>query len=832
MFWSMPTPEDFIAHVRHVSGDTQSLEQHLKGVSALAQGFASKKGLGLAGELVGLLHDLGKYSQEFQNYLKSATGLLNPDEDDAFVDAKGLKGKVDHSSAGAQLVWTELSKQGQLGQVVGQILALCIASHHSGLIDCLTSSSSEPVTNSFLRRMRKPGEKTHLEEVQTNADAKVMERFRSILVDKLLIQSLKKSINDINQCAPDRHENPNPRKSIVAQFQTGLLVRFIFSCLIDADRVDTADFEKPNEAAFRLQGRYATWEKLIRRLESHLSKFTPRHPIDKLRNEISNHCLEAASLKKGVYTLTVPTGGGKTLASLRFAVHHARNHGMDRVVYVIPFTSIIDQNADVTRKILEPSSSPDDLGRIVLEHHSNLEPAMMGWKQKILADNWDAPIIYTTSVQFLETLFGAGTRGARRMHQLANAVIIFDEIQTLPIKCVHLFNNAVNFLVEQCGSTVVLCTATQPLLSQVDPKKGAIPNHGKCEIMPDVKGLFENLKRVKVEYTRKPEGWQEKDIAELALNEAHRAGSCLVVVNTKKAAKGLFRCLDGNVGVPTYHLSTSMCPIHRREVLSDIRIRLDAGQPTLCISTQLIEAGVDIDFGAVIRFAAGLDSIAQAAGRCNRNGTREMGVVHVVNPAGEDLEYLEDIRIGREKTDRVFDDFRDNPDAYDNNLIGPKAIEWYYKNYFFDRQDEMGYRISSDLIGRDDTLLNLLSINSLAHDNSSDNYLRQSFMAAAKAFRALDAPTRGVIVQYGKVGRDLVAEICSAFEVEKQFKLLRRAQQFTVNLFPHEFRKLEEQDALTEVQQGTEIYYLNERYYSKDFGLATEPVTDEEFLHV
>jgi len=828
----MANSEKFIAHVRHVNGDIQTLKRHLEGVSVLAQGFASKKGLGLAGELVGLLHDLGKYSREFQGYLKSATGLLNPDEDDAFVDAKGLKGKVDHSSAGAQLVWAELSKQGQLGQVVGQILALCIASHHSGLIDCLTSSSSEPVTNGFLRRMGKSGEKTHLEEVLQNADAEVMERFRSILADKFLVESLKKSINDINQRAPDRQDNPNPRKSVVAQFQSGLLIRFLFSCLIDADRVDTADFEKPKEAAFRPRGRYASWEVLIGRLESHLSALTPRHPIDKLRNEISNHCLEAAKRKKGVYTLTVPTGGGKTLASLRFAIHHASNHDLDKVVYVIPFTSIIDQNADVTRKILDPSNSPSDLGRIVLEHHSNLEPAMMGWKQKILADNWDAPIIYTTSVQFLETLFGAGTRGARRMHQLANAVIIFDEIQTLPIKCVHLFNNAVNFLVEQCGSTVVLCTATQPLLSHVDPKKGAIPNQGECEIMPDVKMLFENLKRVKVEYTRKPGGWEVKDIADLALNEAQRVGSSLVVVNTKKAAKEMYRTLDGNIGAPAYHLSTSMCPMHRRIILRNIRIRLEAGEPTLCISTQLIEAGVDIDFGAVIRFAAGLDSIAQAAGRCNRNGAREMGVVHVINPAGEDLKYLEDIRIGREKMDRVFDDFLDNPDAYDNDFIGPKAMEWYYKNYFFDRQDEMGYRVTSDQVGRDDTLLNLLSINSLSPVNSSDNYFRQSFMAAAKAFRAIDAPTRGVIVQYGTQGRELVAELCSAFEVEKQFNLLRRAQQFTVNLFPHEFKKLEDQGALTEVQKGTEIYYLDERYYSKDFGLATEPVSDEELLYV
>ena len=194
------------------------------------------------------------------------------------------------------------------------------------------------------------------------------------------------------------------------------------------------------------------------RLKSHVEELQVRDPIDHLRRDISSHCREGASRGNGIYTLTVPTGGGKTLASLRFALHHAKMHGMDRVIYLIPFTSIIDQNAEVVRGILE--SQGTEPGSVVLEQHSNLTPEEQSWRGKILAENWDAPVIFTTNVQFLETLFGAGTRGARRMHQLANAVLIFDEIQTLPVNCVHLFNNAINFLVEQCGSTVVLCTAT------------------------------------------------------------------------------------------------------------------------------------------------------------------------------------------------------------------------------------------------------------------------------------------------------------------------------------------------------------------------------------
>mgnify|MGYP005806152727 CR=1 FL=1 len=831
---------EFLAHVRDSDKQKQTLVAHLKGVAEASRSSANKLGLSLAGELIGLLHDLGKHSDEFQHYLQSATGLLNPDEDEDYVDANGLKGKVDHSTAGAQLVWKELSKQGPLGQVVGQILALCIASHHSGLIDCLTSDASSSVVDGFTRRMGKPDEKVHLEEALSKVDAGILERLQDILGNQALVQKLKEAIYKINQNAPDRNEQTfDPSRSVVAQFQIGLLVRYLFSCLIDGDRTNSADFEKPKAARHRLNGRYTSWAELSQRLDDHLASFVPHYPIDSIRQDISQKCRELSMREKGIYTLSVPTGGGKTLASLCFALHHAKKHGMDRIVYVIPFTSIIEQNADVARRVLEPANHPEDSGRVVLEHHSNLTPEAHEWREKILTENWDAPVIYTTSVQFLEALFGAGTRGARRMHQLANAVIVFDEIQTLPVRCVHLFNNAINFLVEQCGSTVVLCTATQPLLAHVDKKKGALRLVEGSEIMPDVQRLFADLRRVEVVDNRKPGGWSEAEIVDLVLQESRRAGSCLVVVNTKKHARNLFKQLEGRYGHSLYHLSTSMCPVHRREVLSKVREHLNKKEPIICISTQLIEAGVDVDFGAVIRFAAGLDSIAQAAGRCNRNGSREMGTVHVINPSDENLEKLLDIRIGREKALRVLDDFNGSPGQFNDDLIGPKAMEWYYKNYFFARADDMEYKVSAASVGRDDTLLNLLSVNPQVkteyerrNRKAPDIYLRQSFMAAGKAFQAIDAPTQGVIVQYEKEGQDLVAELCAAHEIEKQYALLRRAQQYTVNVFPHEFRKLDQQQALPEVQEGTGIRYLDQRYYSKDFGLSTEPVPKEELLNV
>jgi CRISPR-associated endonuclease/helicase Cas3 len=830
----------FVAHVRG-DGKIQSLESHLRSVSQLAAELAGKFGLVTHGALLGLLHDLGKYSAAFQAYIQSATGLLNQDEDEEFVDATGLKGKIDHSTSGAQWIWLELAQQSDLARIAGQVLALCIASHHSGLIDCLAQSVGKPAEDLFTKRMNKSGDKTYLREVLGKADKELLETARGLMMRQETAQAFQDWIQKILRNVPAGTPLQKAQSPIFQQ-QVGLLVRSLFSCLIDADRIDTADFEHPGRARRRLHGKYEAWDVLLQRLETRLIAFTPRHPIDALRQDISRHCLEGAAREKGIYTLTVPTGGGKTLASLRFAMHHALKHGMDRIVYIIPFTSIIDQNAQIVRHILE--SEGVEAGSVVLEHHSNLTPEEQSWRGKILSENWDAPVVYTTSVQLLEALFGSGTRGARRMHQLANAVLIFDEIQSLPVNCVHLFNNAMNYLADFCGSTVVLCTATQPLLDQVDAHKGAIRVPKGNEIMPDVKQLFDDLKRVEVINRRKPGGWSQDEITTLAFEQIEASGSCLVIVNTKKAAQAIYRLCMENRTAKVFHLSTNMCPAHRKSILGEVRARLDQvpPAPTLCISTQLIEAGVDVDFGSVIRLTAGLDSIAQAAGRCNRNGRTKQGLVHVLNPRAEDenLDMLPDIQIGRDKAERVLDDYEANPEKFGNNRIGPEAMAWYYKNYFFARSNEMSYPVSAKQIGHDDTLLNLLSVNTQSLTDyvrtkrqTPAIYLRQSFMTAAKAFRAIDAPTRGVIVPYSNDGRELINDLCAAYLPDKEFELLRRAQQFSVNVFPNVLEKLSKDLVVREIRENTGILYLTDsRYYSPEFGLSETPEGKMEVLCV
>lgn len=799
----------FLAHTGGAE-PPQRLEEHLRQVSALAGAYAAKIGAEAAGSAIGLLHDIGKYSAAFQEYLKRMQ--LGEDTEGSGSE----RGTIDHSTAGAQAIWSVLKNRSDGDGVIGEILALCIASHHSGLIDCITPDG----TNNLIRRMRKEDSSTHYQEAWSNAETEVVRQHERNMRRPDLAEGLADKIRSI--CRIDSDEE-------LRRFKIGLLTRLLFSCLIDADRTDTADSSNPTASEFRQRGRYIEWTILGERLEAELAAMASASPMDELRRSVSEACSLASERPQGIFTLTVPTGGGKTLASLRFAIQHAQRWGLDRIIFVSPFTSIIDQNAEAARKILEPAG--EEFGSVVLEHHSNLTPLKQTWKSKVLTENWDAPVVYTTAVQVLEALFGSGTRGVRRMHQMSKAVLVFDEIQTLPIRCVHLFNNAMNFLVEQCGSTVVLCTATQPLLHRVDERKGAIRLGNKPEIISGAAALFQRVKRYEAFDCRKPGGWEHPEAAELALTEARKTGSCLVVVNTKKEARSVFReCQTRIRDEEAAHLSTSMCPAHRMDVLNGIKERLRSGGATICVSTQLIEAGVDISFGAVVRALAGIDSIAQAAGRCNRHGEQAMGRVFVINLAGDVPMQLADIRAAQEAAQRVLDE-RGAGGRRAVNLEDLEVIERYYEYYFFDRRKEMDYPVDARAAGRDDTLLNMLATNRLASAGSAGppTFMRQAFMSAAGAFQAIDASTLGVLVPYTETGKQIVTDLCSAYEPKKQWRLLRAAQRYTVNVFPPVLRRLQEAAAVHEAQEGTGIFYLEGRHYNASFGLDIEGTGEMEF---
>ncbi|OZB42306.1 MAG: CRISPR-associated helicase/endonuclease Cas3 [Alishewanella sp. 34-51-39] len=815
----------FIAHPAKIGSAHQSVKTHLIEVGHLAAKYAAKIGAQDVGALIGLLHDLGKYSKAFQDYMQLIIRELganyDPDLDD--VDSKSLKGKIDHSSAGAQWIFQNLlpialkafpernSTDQKLATAVVQILALCIASHHSGLIDNLPSENGA----GFLARIKKPDEQTHLHECIQVVDAEVIS-----LVEAIATAEFIKAM--VNKLKPIVSTDLSNDRDIVAAFNLGFYTKFLFSSLIDADRVSSADFENPDYSQHRHLK--PDWTLACQRIETFVTTLKTRNTVDEIRKQISDNCLKRAVDAQGIYSLTVPTGGGKTYSSLRFALHHAKKHQLDRIFYIIPYTSIIEQNAEAIRTVLHRD---DDTRPWVLEHHSSLEPEQQTWHSKLVSENWDAPIVLTTMVQFLETLLSGGTRGVRRLHQLAKSVIVFDEIQTLPINCIHLFNNSLNFLAKHCKTTAVLCTATQPLLHQVQNEhKGRLHLPAGNELMPDIGELFQQLKRVEILDKTTVAGWSLEEITALALEQLQLKQSCLIIVNTKNWAQALFKSAQQTQQVDTealIHLSTAQCPVHRKLLLAKVRQRLDAGLPVLCFSTQLIEAGVDVDFASVIRFQAGLDSLAQAAGRCNRNGRHQTAQVYVVNPDKETIDLLPDIKVGRDTTRRIFHEFKGQ------DFLKPEVMQQYFQYYFFDRSKEMSYPLKATAINGANDLLNLLSVNARNPYGNTSLTLHQAFMTAGKAFKAIDAPTQSLIVPHGE-GKALITDLCAVnkkFDAANYYQLLRRSQKYSVNLFPNVWEKLQQHKAIYEISDGEGVYYLDERFYSEDFGVCTEPCTEQ-----
>jgi CRISPR-associated endonuclease/helicase Cas3 len=383
----------------------QELRLHLEGVAVIASRLAMKIGMAHSGELIGLAHDLGKYSEAFQQYLCKV-----PTDGSMEAEPKLLlKESVDHSTAGAQIIAEGLAAAPQ--GFTAQVLALCVASHHSGLIDCILPNGDDGLT----RRLNKTDALSHLDDVGSRIELAIREPLETLLNGLEVTVEIEAAMDRTRVVDSD---------DIVQPFKQGLLLRVLFSCLIDGDRTDTADFDKPRAAGFRQHGEYPPWHEFAERLEARLAAFPNKGWVDRCRAEISDHCRAAAERPRGSFTLTVPTGGGKTLASLRFALHHAQLWDMDRVIYVSPYISITDLNAQVVRNILEPTGC--DFASIVLEHHSDLTPEKESWRSSVLAENWDAPVVFTTAVQVLEAPFGGRTRSVRRLHALIVAPVLQD----------------------------------------------------------------------------------------------------------------------------------------------------------------------------------------------------------------------------------------------------------------------------------------------------------------------------------------------------------------------------------------------------------------------
>lgn len=793
------------AHINPTTLKEQSVNDHLYNVSTMSKEYGSKISIDATGELIGILHDMGKGTKKFDDYIRYSS--KHPKD-------KSLRGLINHSTAGAKFIYDNFyNTTDPYQKFTAQLISLAICSHHGGLIDCLDLSGIDIFTNKM-----NTDKEIFYDEALSNFKTECLEvvQIKDLFnKSKEEIRALLSKINKIDDSAK------------FGRFAAGMLQKYLFSCVIDADRYDTYTFMEDKDHKQKID-KSALWNELSDKLETTLKSYPKLTRIDLLREEVSISCKNFAKNKLGIYQLSVPTGGGKTLSSLRYALEHAKNFNKDRIFYIIPFTTIIEQNAKEIKDIL----GHEDM---ILEHHSNL---IIDYSQdnddeqedyKLLTERWDSPIILTTMVQFLDTLFSGGTQGVRRMHNLANSVIIFDEIQAIPIKCINMFNSAINFLSNICNATIILCTATQPLLSTTTMplKLSENPN-----IILDMHEKFEQFKRVNLVDKMLIGGYSAAALKEFVLDTMDRLDSVLVILNTKNAAKEVFNELNNaNIDLPKekqyliFHLSTNMCPSHRMKILADMRKRL-GHERVICISTQLIEAGVNISFGCVVRSLAGLDSIAQAAGRCNRHGeSSSCSDVYIVNVEGENVSKLVDIKQGQECTMRVLEEFKKNPDMFDNDLLSPKAMESYYKYYFHDRKGEMNYTLSKP--NDDKTIYDLLSGNIEAGNafNSrngckSDLMLTQAFKTAGNNFQVIDQNTTGVIVPYGE-GKELITLIngnCSLGEL-KQY--LKKAQQFSVNLFELDKRKLEEMGGLIGLKDNA-IIALRDGFYREDVGVTFE----------
>ncbi|HLR52193.1 MAG TPA: CRISPR-associated helicase Cas3' [Candidatus Avamphibacillus sp.] len=773
-----------LAHIRQSDYAEQSVQTHLEEVALLARKYGEFANLGAHAELAGFLHDMGKFTIHFTKYLK-----------DAVIEGKISSERIDHSTAGAKYLYEQYYGKNNVQNYVVETVGMAILSHHSGL-------------QNFVQLDQKPSD--YLRRVANKKLPfydEVIKNFESIKGNIERVERL------IDEAVQEFEEFMKQIKSIEKPLvYLNLMQKLVFSCLIDADRTNTRCFEE-NELN-KLSNNEGVFQKGYKQLMDTVTAWQENvTPINKLRNDMSESCDRFASEPSDIYTLTIPTGGGKTFASLRYALKHAQIHRRSRVIYVVPYTTILEQNAKAVADIIKQPEA-------VLEHHANVveddnldgEPDYYQIKHhkqlQLGRDNWDYPIIFTTMVQFLDAFYQRGTRKSRRLHNLTNSVIIFDEVQSVPFQHYPLFNAAVNFLNKVGKSSIILCTATQPA---VDKMKPSIALKDDAEMVPNLVEVVEAFKRVSIHNKIETEGWDAETIAEFVEEIMKDSESALIILNTKTAVRNLYNLLAEQETTYVVHLSTSMCPAHRKKKLDEIREKLGR-EKVICISTQLIEAGVDISFETVIRSLAGLDSIAQAAGRCNRNSEFENGDVYIIRSQDENLSKLPEIRIGGEVTlNYILSDSR-----YAEDLLSPEAINTYFSHF----QAHAKREIRKTPKGLDYELIALLD-GTFASKQKRKTYSIGMFKTVERYFEAIDSPTTSVLVPFDE-GKDIISSLNDGIQDSMHFnQLMKRAQQYSVNLYDHELQLLSSED-LIEPLYDNSIYCLKEKAYNEQYGVSIE----------
>lgn len=782
-----------VVYPAHIRVDAQG-KKHIQTVTEHSRAAAEHAGavsddcLKNTVSLAGLLHDMGKTKDEFRLYLETV------------ADGKPLRrGSVNHSFSAPRFImerWYTPHKP-SIENLTCEILAFATGAHH-GLFDCVSPDGSD----GFSYRLSKEGiqyEESTQQYLSTCISAKEIDhRFAKVVEEIGVLFPKIRAISDVEE---------------TMFFHLSLLAKYVLSCVIDGDRRDTAHFMlkiPPFDVSHRMTSE--RWQERLQFMEQKQRALPLKHALDYIRRDISDQCRGCADKSTGIYRLNVPTGGGKTLTSLRFSLAHAALHNKKRIFFITPLLGVLDQNATVLREFIGDEA-------MILECHSNLLQESDSLDtlhvNELLDEAWDAPVIITTLVQFLNTLFGGKTKNIRRLHSLANSVIIIDEVQTAPRKMLSLFTLAMNFLSEICGATIVLCSATQPTFDSI---RRPIRYQSPADLVPEDSSRWKSLLRTKIVNKCRPEGYTTREAADFASNLLPTNKSVLFVCNTKAQARAIFKSVRAITTAQVFHLSASMCMAHRRYTLAQIKRCLEENEPMICISTQLVEAGIDFSFSCAIRVLAGLDNILQTAGRCNRNGEfGKLCPVYIINLQGENLANLRDIEDAQVALRSVLS-------AYGEALTSQEAISAYYQKLYKEMPEgAQDYSVPSE----NTTLFSLLSDNRPSlHRTKADaparHYLiRQAFKTAGKVFQVFEKDTTDILVPFGK-GAEIIKKLSSDeanHDLAYRKALLKEAKPYVVSIFDYELQRLLTAGGCSLLFDAS-LLVLHPDFYSMELGLT------------
>ena len=805
-------------YISHFDDDrVQTVKEHDLNVSNLTGLYAEKIKFSSTGKLIGYLHDVGKYSKNFQDYIKSVMVHTKIGDIDEYLKTVKV---VDHGKIGAMFLYDKYHSDSSVKRTYVEILSSIIMYHHGGLNDFVSLDGK--YATPFYKRIYSYKD----DEDYISVKNEINKEIDLNLIDKLFNDGLLEYKNYL-----DKIGNKGNHKEYIF-----FLTLYLYSCLVDADRLDTQSFMDNIKTENLNVVKSIDMLSKLDIFHNDLVNNSKPTKINKLRNDIYNECCDFSKNKTGCYTLTVPTGGGKTISSLAYALKHMDNYYKDRIIYVLPFTSIIEQNADVFRTILGKEN--------VLEYHSNVlnenknifsvfkskysEEDARKMTYNLLTHRWDSNVIVTTLVQFLDTLLSTGTQNIRRLHNLSNSIIIFDEIQSLPVKCIGVFSVFINFLKDICNSTIILCSATQPAFNKINysnPKYQNFLLDIDGEIISNPQKYYKEFRRVNVVNQMLVDGYDEQNLKNFVYSIMEKYNNLLIIMNTKKTAEKVYDLFSSSSKFDKiYYLSTNLCAKHRNRIIKQVKLDLENKKRILLVSTQLIEAGVDISFECAIRNISGASSIAQSAGRCNRNGELENGITYIINIAEEKLGSLTDIKDGEDIVSNIY---RMNPEI---DLLSMDAIDDYYIKFHGRKDDKvLLYQLDCE-VKENNTICEQFILDpnlykkarrNLEIDSSNFNVMTYPFRTIFSNFHVIDNNMVSVLVPY-EDGANIISEIFSSKKIFEKIKLLENIQPYLINIPINKLDKLINNN----IVQKTEIdnlFVLNLAYYHSEKGFIESP---------